>query len=101
MKKKGPGESATQSFEASGGKGAGVVPVYCDIHSKMRAHIIVLDNPFYALLEEKGGAFSIKNVPPGTYTLTAFHPTLKVEPIKITVGKTKVKPVTLRMIGEK
>ena len=36
----------------------------------------------------------------GTYTLTAFHPTLKVEPIKVTIGKGAHKPVTLHMIGE-
>ncbi len=98
LKKRAPGETATVAFENKAGASTGAVPIYCDIHSKMRAHVVVLDNPFYALLEEKGGKFSIKGVPQGTYTLNAFHPTLKFEPFQVTVGKG---PVTVTMVGEK
>jgi hypothetical protein len=102
LNKKGPGESETVAFEPKKDERTGVVPIYCDIHSHMRAHVVVVDNPFYQMLDETGGKFSIKNVPPGTYTLNAFHPTLKFEPIKVTVGKAKnLKPIILTMIGEK
>jgi plastocyanin len=102
LNKKGPGESETVSFDPKKDEKTGVVPIYCDIHSHMRAHVVVVDNPFYQLLDEKGGKFSIKNVPPGTYTLNAFHPTLKFEPFKVTIGKGKnSKPVIVTMVGEK
>lgn len=102
LNKKGPGESVNVAFEPKNNDKSGVVPIYCDIHSKMRAHVVVLENPFYALLDETGGKFTIKNVPPGTYTLNAFHPTLKFEPFKVTVGKEKsAKPVMVTMTGEK
>jgi plastocyanin len=102
LNKKGPGESESVAFEPKKDEKTGVVPVYCDIHSHMRAHVVVVDNPFYQLLDETGGKFSIKNVPPGTYTLNAFHPTLKFEPFKVTIGKGKnAKPVIVTMVGEK
>ena len=101
LSKKGPGESVSVGFEPKNKEKTGVVPIYCDIHSSMRAHVLVLDNPYYAVLPEAGGKFTIKNVPPGTYTLNAFHPTLKYEPRKVTVGKTQSKPVAITLLGEK
>jgi plastocyanin len=103
LSKKAPKESVEVGFPEKGGQRTGVVPVYCDIHSRMRAHVVVLDNPFYALVDEQGGKFSIKGVPAGSYTLNAFHPTLKFDPIKVNVpkGKEKSKPVRVVMQGEK
>ncbi len=46
----------------------GVVRVYCDIHSHMNATILVLENPYFVVPDDQG-AFSIKNVPRGTYTV--------------------------------
>lgn len=51
---------------------AGVVRVYCDIHSHMNATILVLENPFFAIPDD-GGAFVVKNVPPGTYTAKLWY----------------------------
>jgi hypothetical protein len=101
LNKKAPGETESVTFDRKKDEANRVVPIYCDIHSSMRAHVVVLDNPFYALVNENGGHFSIKNIPPGTYTLNAFHPTLKFEPFKVTVAKEKKgKPVTVTMVGE-
>jgi plastocyanin len=102
LNRKGPGESVSVAFEPKKDRKTGVVPIYCDIHPKMRTHVVVLDSPYYALLNETGGNFSIKNVPPGSYTLNAFHPTLKFTPFKVSVGKGKqAKPVLVTMVGEK
>jgi hypothetical protein len=38
----------------------------------MSAVILVLDNPYFATPDGKG-AYEIAGVPPGTYTLTAWH----------------------------
>jgi plastocyanin len=51
---------------------AGVVRVYCDIHSHMNATILVLDNPFFAVPDD-GGSFVIKNVPNGTYMAKLWY----------------------------
>ena len=47
------------------------VLVLCDIHSQMIAHILVLDNGFFTRVSDDG-TFSIGDVPPGEYELTAW-----------------------------
>jgi plastocyanin len=51
---------------------AGIVRVYCDIHSHMNATILVLDNPFFAVPDD-GGSFVIKNIPNGTYMVRLWY----------------------------
>lgn len=50
----------------------GVVKIYCDIHTHMSAFILVLGNPYFTTIDSDGN-FSIKDVPPGTYTLKAWY----------------------------
>jgi len=47
-------------------------PVTCSVHPWMRAYIGVSPHPFYAVTGDDG-AFSLKGVPPGTYTIEAIH----------------------------
>jgi hemoglobin len=61
------GQSRTQTFPK-----AGIVKVYCNIHSHMSATILVLDNPYFAIPGLDGG-FELKNVPTGQYTLIGWH----------------------------
>lgn len=44
----------------------------CDVHGWMFAYVCVSDHPYFAL-SGKDGMFTIKNVPPGKYTLEATH----------------------------
>ncbi len=44
---------------------AGVVRVFCDIHSHMNAFILVFSHPFYSLTDNDG-RYRIDNVPPGS-----------------------------------
>lgn len=54
----------------------GVIGIKCDVHKWMGANIVLLENqPYYAVTDEKG-QFSIDDVPPGTYTLHAWHEAL-------------------------
>jgi plastocyanin len=51
---------------------AGVVKVYCHIHSEMSATILVFDHRLYTT-PASNGSFAIDTVPPGTYQLSAWH----------------------------
>jgi plastocyanin len=50
----------------------GLVRVECDSHSWMKAWVYVADSPYYAVTG-KDGRFVIRDLPPGSYTLGAWH----------------------------
>jgi plastocyanin len=52
----------------------GLVAVYCHLHSNMAASIVVAPSR-WAVRVDKEGAFSLKDVPAGTYTVVAWHKT--------------------------
>jgi plastocyanin len=54
---------------------AGIVQVFCHIHSDMSAVVLVLDNPYFAIPAD--GRYAIPDVPPGEYTLVAWHERIK------------------------
>jgi len=49
-----------------------MIPVSCDVHGWMRSYIGVLNHPYYSV-SGTDGSFSLKGVPPGKYTITAWH----------------------------
>ena len=54
---------------------AGLVNVYCDIHSEMEAFVLVL--PHHAFSRPGAdGSFELPGLPPGHYRLHAWHPDL-------------------------
>ncbi|CUT00163.1 Carboxypeptidase regulatory-like domain-containing protein, partial [Candidatus Kryptobacter tengchongensis] len=67
-----------------------MVPFKCDVHPWMSAYAGVLDHPFFSVTDDKGG-FEIKNLPPGTYTIEAWHEKLGTQTQTVTVkaGETK------------
>ena len=71
---------------------AGVYTQLCRLHSDMAAFVVVLDTPYFAMTDGTG-AFEIKNVPPGKYTLVAWSEKLK--PVKQVVSVPAAKPVAV------
>ena len=70
-----------------------MVPFKCDVHKWMNAWIGVVPHPFYAT-SGSGGSFSIKGLPPGTYTIEAWHEKLGTMTQTVTVGAKETKPIT-------
>lgn len=48
------------------------VHVICKIHVGMSAYLFIFDNPYFAV-PSPSGAFELKNIPPGTYTVEAWQ----------------------------
>jgi plastocyanin len=76
-----PGMKHTHQFTAR----EVMVPFKCDVHPWMRAYIGVLDHPFFAVTSANG-SFELKGLPPGTYTVEAWHETLGSQTQMVTIG---------------
>jgi hypothetical protein len=67
-----------------------MVPVKCDVHPWMSSYIGVLPHPYYAVSGEDG-TFSIKGLPPGTYTLEAWHEKFGTQTQQVVLGPSETK----------
>ncbi len=67
---------------------AGLVKVFCDIHSHMWATVMVFDHPWFANPDADGG-FGIPGVPAGDREITAWHERLgdTTIPIRVEPGR--------------
>jgi plastocyanin len=72
------------------------VRVDCDLHSWMRAWVVVAEHPFYAVTGPSG-EFALDNVPPGKYTLKIWQETLGTVTREVTVGDKDTTGVTVEM----
>ena len=70
-----------------------MVPVKCDMHPWMHAYVGVLDHPFFAVTDGNG-AFTIANLPPGTFTIGVWHERLGVQSQEITLGADQPAPLS-------
>jgi len=67
--------------------------VKCDVHGWMGSHLIVERSPFFAVTGEDG-AFSLPKLPPGTYTIEAWHEKLGTKTQTVTVGDGETKDIS-------
>ena len=58
--------------------------VRCDVHPWMQAWMAVMAHPFFAVTSADG-KFEIKNVPPGTYVIEAWHEKLLSQTATVTI----------------
>jgi plastocyanin len=70
-----------------------MIPFKCDVHGWMNAYVGVLDHPYFAVTGNDG-AFSLASLPPGTYTIEAWHEKLGASTQSVTVGPKETKEVT-------
>lgn len=88
------GQKATKTFA----KPEVMVKFKCDVHNWMAAYGAVLDNPFYAVSDDKG-TFTIKDLPAGTYELEAWHEKYGVQSMSVTVGASDTKTADFTFNG--
>jgi len=61
------------------------IPIKCNIHPWMKSYVAVFKHPYFAVTTKDGG-FDIHNLPPGTYTIAAWHEKFGIQTKKISVG---------------
>jgi plastocyanin len=65
----------------------------CDVHPWMTAWIGVFSHPWFAV-SAKDGSFQIEHIPPGIYTLSAWHEKLPTQEQQVTVSANAPAEVT-------
>ena len=84
------GESKEVTFDE-----AGVVKVYCEVHESMRAAVVVVQNPFSAVVGADG-TFRMTNVPAGRHTIVVWHHDGGVREVQVDVRAGATTPVQVR-----
>lgn len=74
------GQGETRSFTF---KQPGVYTQLCAIHPEMVGYVVVLQNPYFAIVD-KDGKFSIPNVPAGNYKLKVWNERLRPQQLEKT-----------------
>ena len=75
-----------------------MIPVTCEVHGWMHAYIGVVDHPYYAVTGEDG-TFTLQGLPPGTYTVEAWHEKLGTKTMQVTVAAQETKPADFSFDG--
>jgi plastocyanin len=86
------GESKSVNFDRPG-----ISKVYCEVHQYMRAAIIVVENPHFAVVGDDG-RFVLRDVPPGRHRLVVWDIERRPQTVDVTVtsGATARVNVTLQ-----
>ncbi len=61
----------------------------CDVHPWMFAWVSIFDHPYFSV-SDADGKFTIKNVPPGKYTVEAVHRKLGTQTVEVEVKDNNV-----------
>ncbi len=69
-----------------------MLPFKCDVHGWMNAYVGVLDHPYFSTTGADG-KFELKGLPPGTYTIEAWHEKLGAQTQNVTIGDKETKDV--------
>ncbi len=64
--------------------GTAELEITCELHPWSKAFILVLDHPYFAMTSSSG-SFSIGDIPPGTYHVRAWHPSLGISDQTVTI----------------
>jgi hypothetical protein len=90
----------TPPIERSFTRSERMIPVKCNIHAWMRAWIGVVDHPYFAVTDPTG-SFDIASLPPGQYTVEAWHETFGTQQQSITVPRSGTVNASFTFIGSK
>jgi len=74
------------------------IRVKCNVHPWMKLYVAVLRHPYFQVTG-KDGSFALKNVPPGKYTLVAWHELYGTKEQEITISAKQEQNVNLTFMN--
>jgi len=72
--------------------------IKCDVHGWMKSYMAVMPHPFYSV-SQANGTFTISNLPPGQYTVVAWHEKYGQQEQQVTVGAKESKSLNFTFKG--
>ena len=75
-----------------------MIPVKCNIHPWMKSYIGVVSHPYFSVTASDG-SFEISGLPPGEYTIEAWHEKLGTSEQKVTVGPQESTQISFAFSG--
>ena len=72
--------------------------IKCDVHGWMKSYMAVMPHPYFSV-SQMNGQFSIANLPPGTYTIVAWHEKYGQQEQQVTVGAKETKQIAFSFKG--
>ncbi|NIQ30657.1 MAG: hypothetical protein GTN89_09850 [Acidobacteria bacterium] len=72
-----------------------VAVLLCNVHPEMEAYVVAVPTPYFAVTD-RTGAFTIKDVPDGTFTVKVWHKKLKEISQEVTVAGETALDLTLK-----
>lgn len=70
------------------------IPVKCNIHPWMQSYVAVLSSPYFRVTGPDG-QFNLASVPPGNYTVVAWHELYGTSEEAVTIGPSESRTVDL------
>jgi plastocyanin len=72
--------------------------IKCDVHGWMKSYMAVMPHPYFSV-SQMNGTFSIANLPPGKYTVVAWHEKYGQQEQEVTVGAKESKQISFSFKG--
>ncbi len=74
----------------------GQVALLCNVHADMWAYVLVLETPYFTVTP-RNGSYSLQDLPPGKYTVTAWHEGFKPVSLPVEIKGTETVPLDFRL----